>query len=210
MSENFIQMIGEAKIYPILRSKNVEQIIETSKALAEGGIKILEITVEHPEAYRAIEEVSKFVHVCAGGIITTLQADAAFEAGAEIFSSPIFQMSLIKISKNKHVPFIAGATTANEAYTAWKSRIPLIKLFPTQAMGGVQYINDILRQMPFLNLMPMGNIKLNEVINYLKAGSAAVGVGRDFYQGFTPKEITLRTREILRQIKDYKSWSSKK
>ena len=210
MSENFIQMIGEAKIYPILRSKNVDQIIETSKALVEGGIKILEITVEHPEAYRAIEEVSKFTHVCAGGIITSLQADAAFEAGAEIFSSPIFQMSLIKISKNKHVPFIAGATTANEAYSAWKSRIPLIKLFPTQAMGGVQYINDILRQMPFLNLMPMGNIKLNEVINYLKAGSAAVGVGRDFYQGFTPKEITLRTREMLRQIKDYKSWSSKK
>ena len=210
MSENFIQMIGDAKIYPIIRSKDVDKIIETSKALVEGGIKILEITVEHPEAYKAIKEVSKFAHVCAGGIITTLQADAAFEAGAEIYSSPIFQMSLIKISKNKQVPFIAGATTANEAYNAWKSRIPLIKLFPTQAMGGVQYINDILRQMPFLNLMPMGIIKLNEVINYLKSGAVAVGVGRDFYQGFTPKEITLRTREMLRQIKDYKSWSSKK
>ncbi len=210
MSENFIQMIGESKIYPILRSNDADKIIDTSKALVEGGIKILEITVEHPQAYRAIEEVSKFAHVCAGGIITSMQADAAFQSGAEMFSSPIFQMSLIKISKNKHVPFIAGATTANEAYEAWKSRIPLIKLFPTQAMGGVQYINDILRQMPFLNLMPMGNIKLNEVINYLKSGAIAVGVGRDFYQGFEHKEITLRTREILRQIKEYKAWSSKK
>ena len=210
MSENFIQMIGESKIYPILRSNDANKIIDTSKALVEGGIKILEITVEHPQAYRAIEEVSKFAHVCAGGIITSMQADAAFQSGAEMFSSPIFQMSLIKISKNKHVPFIAGATTANEAYEAWKSRIPLIKLFPTQAMGGVQYINDILRQMPFLNLMPMGNIKLNEVINYLKSGAIAVGVGRDFYQGFEHKEITLRTREILRQIKEYKAWSSKK
>ena len=210
MSENFIQMIGESKIYPILRSNDADKIIDTSKALVEGGIKILEITVEHPQAYRAIEEVSKFAHVCAGGIITSMQADAAFQSGAEMFSSPIFQMSLIKISKNKHVPFIAGATTANEAYEAWKSRIPLIKLFPTQAMGGVQYINDILRQMPFLNLMPMGNIKLNEVINYLKSGAIAVGVGRDFYQGFEDKEITLRTREILRQIKEYKAWSSKK
>ena len=210
MSENFIQMIGESKIYPILRSNDADKIIDTSKALVEGGIKILEITVEHPQAYRAIEEVSKFAHVCAGGIITSMQADAAFQSGAEMFSSPIFQMSLIKISKNKHVPFIAGATTANEAYEAWKSRIPLIKLFPTQAMGGVQYINDILRQMPFLNLMPMGNIKLNEVINYLKSGAIAVGVGRDFYQGFEHKEITLRTREILRQIKEYKAGSSKK
>ena len=210
MSENYIQMIGEDKIYPILRCKEPDKVVEIAKALVEGGIRIIEINVEHPQTYKAIEEVSKFAHVCAGGIITSMQADAAFECGAEMFSSPIFQMSLIKISKNKRVPFIAGATTANEAYNAWKSRIPLIKLFPTEAMGGVQYINDILRQMPFLNLMPMGNIKLNEVVKYIKAGAVAVGVGRDFYQGFNSKEITLRTKEILREIKEYQAWINKK
>lgn len=210
MSDNFIQMIGQDKIYPIIRCEEPEKIIEVSHALVDGGIRILEINIEHPQSYKAIEEVSKFAHVCAGGIITSMQADVAFRSGAELFSSPIFQMSLIKISKNKRVPFIAGATTANEAYNAWKSRIPLIKLFPTEAMGGIQYVEDILRQMPFLNLMPMGNVKLNEVVKYIKAGAIAVGVGRDFYQGFTPQEITLRTRDILRQIKDYKSWSNKK
>ena len=127
-----------------------------------------------------------------------------------MFSSPIFQMSLIKISKNKHVPFIAGATTANEAYNACKTRIPLIKIFPTEAMGGVRYIEDTLRQMPFLNLLPMGNIKLNEVVTYIKAGAVAVGVGRDFYQGFESKVITQRTRDILREIRDYKKWTNKK
>ena len=209
MSENFIEIIKKVKVYPIIRSKDPEQAVEVARALADGGIRVLEMNVEHPEIYGAIKEASKFVHVCAGGIITSMQADAAFECGAELFSSPIFQMSLIKISKNKRVPFIAGATTANEAYNAWKSRIPLIKLFPTEAMGGIQYINDILRQMPFLQLMPMGNIKLNEVVKYIGAGACAVGVGRDFYQGFTPKEITLRTREILREIKDYSKWNKK-
>ena len=116
---------------------------------------------------------------------------------------------MVKISKNKRVPFIAGASTANEAYNAWKSRIQLIKLYPTDAMGGVQYIEDILRQMPFLSLMPMGNIKLSQVVTYIKAGAAAVGVGRDFYQGFTPKEITSRTKEILKEIKDFTEWSKK-
>ena len=67
-------------------------------------------------------------------------------------------------------------------------------------MGGAAYIENILRQMPFLNLMPMGNIKLSEVISYLNAGAVSVGVGRDFYLGFTPKEITNRTKEILREI----------
>ena len=210
MVENFIEIISEDKIYPIIRGNNAEKAIETARALSEGGVRVIEMNIEHPEILEAIKEVSKFAHVCAGGIITSMQADAAFAAGAELFSSPIFQMSLIKISKNKRVQFIAGATTANEAYNAWKSRIPLIKLFPAEAMGGMQYINDILRQMPFLSLMPMGNIKLNEVVNYLKAGAIAVGVGRDFYQGFTPKEITIRTREILREIKGYKKWNNKK
>ncbi len=210
MSENYIQMIAEDKIYPIIRCTDAEYAIQTARALVEGGIRIVEMNVEHPSIYDAIKEVSKFAHVCAGGIITSLQADAAFESGAEMFSSPIFQMSLIKISKNKRVPFIAGATTANEAYNAWKSRIPLIKIFPTEALGGVRYIEDILRQMPFLKLLPMGNIKLNEVVTYIKAGAVAVGVGRDFYQGFEPKVITARTKDILKQIKGYEKWTSKK
>lgn len=210
MSDNYIQMIAEDKIYPIIRCNDAEFAVETARALVDGGIRVLEMTVEHPSMYEAIQEVSKFANVCAGGIITSLQADAAFNSGAVMFSSPIFQMSLIKISKNKHLPFLAGATTANEAYNAWKSRIPLIKIFPAEAMGGVRYIADILRQMPFLNLLPMGNIKLNEVVTYIKAGAVAVGVGRDFYQGFESKAITARTKDILKEIRDYKRWTNKK
>ena len=209
MSNNCIEIIKEDKVYPIIRSKDADLAVETAKALVEGGIRVLEINVDNPSLYRAIEEVSKFAKVCAGGIITSLQADAAFESGAQLISSPIFQMNMVKISKNKRIPFIAGASTANEAYNAWKSRIPLIKLYPTDAMGGVKYIEDILRQMPFLNLMPMGNIKLNEVVTYIRAGASAVGVGRDFYLGFTPKEITARTKEILSEIKDFTEWSRK-
>ena len=209
MSENYIEIIKQDKLFPIIRTKEAEEAIEISKALVDGGIKILEINVENPTLYKAIAEVSKFATVCAGGIITSMQADAAFECGAKMIASPIFQMNMVKITKNQRVPFIAGASTANEAYVAWKSRIPLIKLYPADAMGGVQYIEDILRQMPFLNLMPMGNIKLSQATTYMKAGAAAVGIGRDFYQGFTPKEITNRTKEIMKEIKDFSAWIQK-
>ncbi len=209
MSENYIEIIKQDKLFPIIRTKEPEEAIEISKALVEGGIRILEINVENPTLYKAIAEISKFATVCAGGIITSMQADAAFECGAKMIASPIFQMNMVKITKNKRVPFIAGASTANEAYIAWKSRIPLIKLYPADAMGGVQYIEDILRQMPFLSLMPMGNIKLSQAVTYIKAGAAAVGVGRDFYQGFTPKEITNRTKEIMKEVKDFSEWMQK-
>ena len=209
MSENYIEIIKQDKLFPIIRTKEPEEAIEISKALVEGGIRILEINVENPTLYKAIAEISKFATVCAGGIITSMQADAAFECGAKMIASPIFQMNMVKITKNKRVPFIAGASTANEAYIAWKSRIPLIKLYPADAMGGVQYIEDILRQMPFLSLMPMGNIKLSQAVTYIKAGAVAVGIGRDFYQGFTPKEITSRTKEIMKEVKDFSEWMQK-
>jgi len=209
MVENYIATIAEDKVYPIIRSKDKEQVIEVSKALVEGGIRVLEINVENASIYEAISEVSKFATVCAGGIITSTQADYAFKCGAKLFASPIFQMSLVKISKNLQIPFIAGTSTANEAYSAWKTRIPLIKIFPADAMGGVEYIENILRQMPFLNLMPTGSVKLSEVVSYLKAGAKAVGVGRDFYLGFTPKEITARTKEILDEVRDYTKWNKK-
>lgn len=209
MSENYLSLIAADRVYPIIRCKEAEQTIEIAKALVDGGVRVLEINVESSEIYDAIKEVSKYATVCAGGIITATQADLALKSGAKLFASPIFQMNLVKISKNLRVPFIAGVTTASEAYNAWKSRIPLIKLFPAAAMGGTQYIENILRQMPFLNLMPTGDIKLSDVVSYLNAGSVAVGVGRDFYRGFTPNEITARTKEIMVEVKDFTKWNKK-
>ena len=209
MSDNYLNIIAEDRVYPIIRDKDAERTLEIANALIEGGIRVLEINVESPEIYDAIKEVSKKAAVCAGGIITSTQADCAFRSGAQLFASPIFQMNMVKISKNLRIPFIAGTTTANEAYNAWKSRIQLIKIFPSEAMGGVHYIESILRQMPFLNLMPTGDIKLHSVVSYLHAGAVAVGVGRDFYSEFTPKEITRRTKEILIEVKDFTQWNKK-
>ncbi|MCQ2740177.1 MAG: hypothetical protein MJ237_08145 [bacterium] len=209
MIENYFETIAKDKIYPIIRSKNPDRALEIANALIKGGIKILEINVEVPEIYEVINEISKSATVCAGGIITSTQADYAIRNGAKMFASPIFQMNLVKISKNLRIPYIAGTTTANEAYLAWKSRVQLIKLFPAEAMGGIQYIENILRQMPFLSLMPTGDISLEQVTSYLAVGAVAVGVGRGFYSNMSTSEITEKTENIINEIKDSSKWNKK-
>ncbi len=201
MNENLIEVIKNEKIFPILRCSDAKIALDTAKALIDGGVKVLEINAEHPAVYSAMSEISKYAGVCAGGIITSMQAQAAISAGAKILSSPIFHMNLAKISKNSQIPYIAGTSTANEAYSAWKARIPLIKIFPITAMGGAMYIEDLLRPMPFLEIMPIGNVKLDEVKDYIKAGAAAVGVGRDFYEGYSYTEITKRAQKIIAELK---------
>ncbi len=199
MKENLINVLAEEKIFPILRCNNAQTMIDRAKALIDAGIKVLEINVENPSIYKAVEEISKYASVCAGGIITSMQAEAAILSGAEILSSPIFSMNLVK---DKQIPYIAGTSTANEAYNAWKARIPLIKIYPITAMGGAMYIEDLLRPMPFLNVMPLGNVKIDEIRSYINAGASVVGVGRDLYDGYSLSEITARAKKVLKELKD--------
>ena len=68
-------------------------------------------------------------------------------------------------------------------------------------MGGVLYVEDLLRPMPFLKVLPQGNVKVEEVIDYINAGAVAVGVGRDLYQGYSYPEITSRAAKLVNQLK---------
>ena len=197
MNINLLDEIKKNKILPIIRNKNPEEIVRITNALIAGGIRIVEINVGNSKIYNAIEQLSKKAIICAGGVITSVQAQIAIDCGAKIISSPIFSTSLVKISKDRHIPFIAGTSTANEAYKAWQARIPIVKVFPTTALGGVEYIENILRPMPFLNLIPQGDVKLNEVKAYIDAGAIAVGIGRNLTAGYSGEEITQKTKQLL-------------
>lgn len=200
MNYNIIDLVETQKILPILRGDNTRDIIDKAQALVEGGIDVLEVNSQSPDYYRMIYEISKFSKVCAGGIISSIQAQNALDSGAVAVSSPIFQMNLVKFSKDKHIPLIASASTANEAYNAWKARVPFVKIYPVTPLGGVLYIKDLLRPMPFLKVIPLGNVKLNEIKQYIDAGAVSVGVGRDLYEGYTYREITDRTRDIIERL----------
>ncbi len=201
MKENIIKTLSTEKIFPVLRNLDKQKTIDTAKALIEGGIKILEINVENPTSFEAIAEISELATVCAGGIITSLQAKAAMDYGAKIISSPIFHTNLVKFSKDKQIPYIAGTSTANEAYNAWKSRISLVKIYPVTPMGGALYIKDLLRPMPFLNVIPLGSVQLTQAKDYLDAGALAVGIGRDLYENLSYNEITTRIKKALNELK---------
>ena len=197
---NLTEKLKQNKVFPIIRSSDPQDVISKAKALIDGGLDVMEINVQTPEIFRAIEKISDQAIICAGGIITSIQAQAAIDSGAKIISSPIFQMNLLKISKDKNLPFIAGTSTANEAYNAWKLRIPIVKIYPVTAMGGVEYIENLLRPMPFLNLIPQGDVELDQIESYLKAGALAVGVGRHLTGGSDYERITKRARKLLEKL----------
>lgn len=198
---NIVDLYRNSKITAVIRANDKNFTLEVADALIKGGIKIIEITVGSPEMYEVIDVLSKNtdVKIVAGGVITSRQAQEAMKYDIKAIVSPIFQPGLIKLCQAKDIPVITTATTANEAYQAWKAGVKLIKIFPTEQMGGAAYVQDLLRPMPFLNVVATGSIKCAYFIDYLNAGACAVTIGRDFWLNASKSEIIERAKDAVQK-----------
>lgn len=203
----FLKQLNEEKIFAIIRINDVAEAYKKINELIDAGVKIFEIIIEN---YTQVELLEKLIkedkaYFIAGGIITERRALEVINIGVKTIISPIFQPSLIKICQNYNVKVITTATTPNEAYQAWKFRVPLIKIFPAKNMGAANYIKDILRPMPFLNIIATGSIQAKEAISYLEAGAFAVGIGRDLYEHKTFEEIKETVSKLKNDIIEFKA-----
>ncbi len=199
---NPIEAIYKNKIVAVIRAEEPAEAFEKAKVMCDAGIKVFEITVEKGcvlPALMRIKELGDTV-VMAGGVITAMRAQEAIESGAELIVSPVFQTGLAKFCLGNKIPHIATVSTPNEAYNAWKARIPIIKIFPAKPMGRIEYIEDMLRPMPFLKLMPSGGISLDDFKDYLNAGAVAVGMGRCLYKNASLSEIKERAKYVLETL----------
>jgi len=200
---NAIDKYKSEKISAIVRTDDKDYSLKIARALIEGGISIIEITVENPEMYEVVKELCETTDatIVAGGVITARQAQSAIAAGAKAIVSPIFQQNLVRLCREKNIPVITAATTPNEAYTAWQAGVPLIKIFPSEQMGGSVYIQDLLRPMPFLNIIATGNILLENFHEYLEVGANAVAIGRDFWKNSTFEQIKSKAEAAVAKVK---------
>ncbi len=197
---NIIKKIIDSKIYGVVRADETARAVEIANAYAEAGIKVIEMN----STLEAIQEVAKNkdIIVATGGIITTWQAQKVLEAGSKLLVSPILQMGLVKFSSWNKIPLILSASTPNEAYCAWKARIPLIKIYPVRDLGGTTYIEDLLRPMNFLNVIPAGNVSLDNIKAYLKAGASAVALGRELYLNKNYNEILETAKLAIKEAQE--------
>lgn len=202
MFERIYNNIAEKKLVGVVRESDYDRALDIAKAFIEGGIEILEVTLENKSSLMVIEQIAKNsdVLVGAGSIITTSQAEKAVLAGAKFLTCPVLEMNLVRLSKSYRIPVITSASTTNEAYQAWKSGVKYIKLFPASDMGGADYVRDILKAMPFLQLIPTSGVSPHDFKDYLDAGAIAVGIGRIFYKDLSYDEIVTKVRRAKESL----------
>ena len=175
---NIYEEIARNKIFGVVRGKNASEAMAFAEGCMRGGLKLIEVTLSFPEAEAVISELSRRVGILVGAG-TVLDADMAKEAlrnGAKFLVSPHTDRDIINICRQNGVPCIQGAFTSSEIVNAWKLGVDAVKIFPASHAGGPLYIKAILEPLPFVNIMATGGINLDNFTDYLRAGTAAVGV----------------------------------
>ncbi|WP_088105779.1 bifunctional 4-hydroxy-2-oxoglutarate aldolase/2-dehydro-3-deoxy-phosphogluconate aldolase [Halalkalibacter urbisdiaboli] len=176
---SLLQQIQENGVVAIIRGAKPENILSIAKALREGGVRTLEITVETPRVLELIEQVSTElddVIVGAGTVLDPETARAAIMAGAKFIFSPTVNVETIRLTKRYGIISIAGALTPTEILTAYENGSDVIKVFPANVFGP-KYLKDVHGPLPHIPLMPTGGIDLSNIQDYIKAGGVAAGLG---------------------------------
>lgn len=175
-----ISLLTRTGIIAVVRAQRQDQIAPLSEALVAGGVVAIEITLTTPNAITAIRETKQqFRESALIGVGTVLEADScrnAIEAGAEFVVSPILRPELVPVAQAAGCPIMLGAYTPTEAQLAHEAGADFIKIFPADGLGP-GYIKALRAPLPHLRIIPTGIARPEQVVEFLKAGCEAVGLG---------------------------------
>ena len=174
-----LDQILRHKIVAIVRGCEPDRVPEIAKALVEGGVRLLEITLNSRDAFDVIRDLARTMSdqllIGAGTVMTASEAEAAIDAGARFILSPCLDPDMIRMTKELGAVSIPGALTATEIVTAWRSGADIVKVFP--ASVGASYLRDLRGPLPQIRLMPTGGVNLHNIREFRAAGAAAYGIG---------------------------------
>lgn len=174
-----LEQIFAHKLVAIIRGCHPASVPAIVSALYDGGVRLLEITLNSPGALDIIRELSRTMGdrmlIGAGTVLTPAEAEAAVGAGAAFLISPSLDIETIAVTRRLGAVSIPGAFTATEILTAHRHGADLVKVFP--ASIGAAYFKDLRGPLPQIPLMPTGGVNLENIRAFKAAGVKAYGIG---------------------------------
>ena len=153
--------LREAGVMPVLTVASVEQGLRCAQALAEGGLRTIELVLRTPaslDALAAIKDALPHLKVGAGTVLAPAQVDAVEELGADFIVTPGVSPHLLDALVDSSLPVVPGAATPGELLALAERGIRVAKLFPAANLGGPGYIKALSGPLPDMKLCANGGI----------------------------------------------------
>ena len=155
------ELTEAASVIPILTVSSLDDAIPLAQALKAGGLRVIEITLRTEVALAALKEMKKAepdLIIGMGTILQTEQIETALEAGADFLVSPGLTRELERAFQTAHAPVLPGVATASEAMQAASAGFDVLKFFPAEQIGGLDYLKSLRGPLPDIRFCPTGSI----------------------------------------------------
>jgi 2-dehydro-3-deoxyphosphogluconate aldolase/(4S)-4-hydroxy-2-oxoglutarate aldolase len=198
--ESQLQQVLDCGIVAVVRSPDSQQLVEVARALADGGVSVIEITMSVPNALEVLRQVRQAlgerILLGAGTVLDPETARGVLLAGAEYIVTPTLNLEVIRLCRRYSKLVMPGALTPTEILTAWEAGADIVKVFPAEVVGPA-FFKSVRGPLPQVRLMPTGGVDLTTAAAFLKAGACCLGVGGQLVD---PKAVAERNFDRIRDL----------
>ena len=166
-----LEKIKKSGIIPVVTIERSDDAVELAKALMDGGLNCMEVTFRTESAADSIKNIKeKFPEMIigAGTVLNVGQVVDAIKAGADFIVSPGSNENVIKYCKLNKIIIIPGVVTGSEIEKNLEFGIDVMKFFPAEQAGGLNYLKAIHGPYKDVRFMPTGGLNPTNVEAYLK------------------------------------------
>lgn len=178
--QHTVERLESAGVVAVIRLADGAALRAVADALAEGGVRALEVTMTVPRATALIEELARALPdeflVGAGTVLDANTAREVIDAGARFVVSPVFRRTVLDAVHERDVAAMPGCFTPTEILEAWDAGADIVKVFPATALGP-GFFTDVRGPLPQVRLMPTGGVTRTNAGDWIRAGAVAIGVG---------------------------------
>jgi len=158
---NVLKKIGDIGLVPVVVIDDAELAVLTAKALLDGGLDVMEITMRTEEGIKAIKKVKEAyprMLLGAGTILSIEKAEESVEAGAEFIVSPGLNPELIEWCIDKNIAITPGVITPTEIQQALNFSLTILKYFPANIFGGIKGCEALYGPYRMVKFIPTGGV----------------------------------------------------
>lgn len=164
------RLIGSVTVIPVLVIDDAADAVPLARALVEGGLACLEVTLRTEAALSSIAAIARALPEAVVGAGTLRNADdarKARDAGAVFGVSPGYSTTLGNACDALALPLLPGVATASEVMAALSDGYEVMKFFPAEAAGGIAMLNALSGPFPEVAFCPTGGVDAANAPAYL-------------------------------------------
>ena len=184
LRRDLVRIFSEDRLVAVIRTSSVDTAERAARAMAQAGVRLVEITLTIPDAFELIAKLAtdedfakQGAIVGAGTVLSGAQAEDSLIAGARFLVSPALIPEMIEVARARDAMTMPGTMTPTEMVKAAELGADYIKVYPLATIGGPDFITNVRRALMHLPLVATGNVEYDEIPAYFKAGVVGFGIG---------------------------------